>query len=158
MTPRCCRYCQAPFQPSPCHPNQLVCNRGECQRKRHADYRRAKLGADPDYAERCRQSARQWRKEHSDYWRRYRDANPATVARNREQQTARDCKQHLKMLANNTLASDLKPCPATVWLLGPELHHLANNTLAPSQLWILQALPRRSPVAAPLANNTALAS
>jgi len=80
------------------------------------------------------------------------------VTRNRDQQSARDRKQHLKTLANNTLASDLTPCPATVWLLGSEWRNLANNTLAPAQLWILQALPPRRPVAAALANNTALAS
>jgi hypothetical protein len=153
---RCCRYCRDSFQPAKTHPEQTVCSRPECQRQRRCDYRRAKLAADPDYAERCRQSARQWRKQHADYWPQYRQANPAAVERNREQQQARDRKRHLQQLANNTLARDLKPCPAKVWLVGPNLDQLANNTLAGAQLWILEALPRRSAAAVPLANNTAL--
>lgn len=156
--PRRCRYCQQPFQPSKTHPQQLVCGRRECQRQRQADYRRAKLAADPGYAEKCRESARHWRKEHPSYWRQYRESHPAAVERNRDQQTARDRKQRLTTLANNTLVSDLKLCPATVWLVGRQLHELANNTSAPAQLWILEALPRSVSAAAPLANNTALAS
>jgi hypothetical protein len=158
LPPRRCPYCQQSFQPSRCHPDQLICSRPECQRLRRADYRRQKLASDSDYAERCRQSARQWRKEHPEYWDRYRQSHPESVVRNREQQQARDCKRHLANLANNTLASDLKRCPGTVWLMGSGLHELANNTLAPAQLWILEALPRRPPSAAPLANNTALVS
>lgn len=158
MLPRCCRYCQQSFQASRSHPEQAVCSRPECQRQRRADYRRHKLASDPAYAEACRQSARQWRKQHSEYWDQYRQAHPDAVARNRDQQQARDRKRHLTKLANNTLASDVKRCPGTVWLLGSGLHDLANNTLAPAQLWILEALPRRLPAAVALANNTALAS
>lgn len=158
MPPHRCRYCQQSFQPSKCHPDQLVCSGPECQRQRRADYRRDKLATDPAYAEKCRESARKWRKQHPDYWTEYRQAHPSTVTRNREQQNARDRKQHLKNLANNTLASELIPCPATVWLMGTEWRELANNTSAPTQLWILQSLPRRRPVTAALANNTALAS
>jgi hypothetical protein len=157
LPPRRCPYCQQSFQPSPCHPHQLICSRPECQRQRRAEYRRQKLAADPGYAERCRESARQWRKEHPSYWGQYRQAHPASVARNRAQQQARDGKRHLTHLANNTLASDLKRCPATVWLVGPGLHDLANNTLAPAQLWILEGLPHRIPAPPRLANNTALA-
>ena len=158
MMPRHCRYCQVPFQPSKCHPQQSVCSRTECQRQRNADYRRAKLAADSAYAEKCRESARHWRKQHPSYWRQYRESHPSAVERNRQPQTARDRKRYLQALANNTLASDLKPCPAKVWLVGHQLHELANNTLAPAQLWILEALPRQPPQTARLANNTALAS
>lgn len=158
MSPRNCRYCQQSFQPSKCHPAQLVCSGLECQRQRRADYRRGKLAHDPAYAEKCRESARKWRKLHPDYWPAYRQAHPISMTRNREQQSARDRKQHLQTLANNTLASELRPCPATVWLMGSEWRALANNTSAPSQLWILQALPQRPPGPAALANNTALAS
>jgi hypothetical protein len=45
--PRCGPYCQQFFEPSQCHPHQLVCGRPECQRRRPADYRRAKLRATP---------------------------------------------------------------------------------------------------------------
>ena len=157
MEPRQCPYCQQPFCPAKTHPLQLVCGRPECQRKRRTEYRRGKLTSDPAYTERCRESARQWRKQHPNYWREYREKHPETVAHNRERQDGRDRKQRLKLLANNTLAADLKPCPATVWLLGPGWSDLANNTLAQAQVWILQALPSRIPARAALANNTALA-
>jgi hypothetical protein len=158
LPPRHCPYCQQSFQPSRSHPNQRICSRPKCQRRRHIDYRRQKLASDSAYAEKCRESARQWRKQHSAYWEHYRQSHPESVVRNREQQQGRDRKRHLTNLANNTLASELKRCPGTVWLVGAGLHDLANNTLAPAQLWILEALPRRLPVAPPLANNTALAS
>ena len=156
MLARRCRYCQQCFQPSQSHPDQVVCSRPECQRHRRADYRRHKLASDPVYAEKCRQSARQWRKQHPDYWDQYRQAHPDSVDRNRDQQQGRDRKRHLTNLANNTPASELRRCPGTVWLLGAGLHDLANNTLAPAQLWILEALPRQAPVLSALANNTAL--
>jgi hypothetical protein len=153
---RRCRYCQQSFQPFPSHPDQLVCSRPECQRQRRADYRRHKLVSDPAYAEKCRQSARQWRKQHPGYWDQYRQAHPDSVDRNRGHQQARDRKRQLTNLANNTSASDLKRYRGTVWLAGSGLHDLANNSLAPAQLWILEALPRQLPVVSALANNTAL--
>jgi len=157
LEPRRCPHCQQPFCPAKCHPSQLICDSRECQRRRRADYRRSKLANDPAYAERCRESARQWRKQHPDYWSEYREKHPASVARNREQQEARGHKQRLKKLANNTLASDLRPCPATVWLLGPKWRDLANNTLAHAQVWVLEALRPPLAAATALANNTALA-
>jgi hypothetical protein len=135
----------------------VVCSRPECQRQRRANYRRQKLADDSAYAEKCRESARKWRKLRPGYWDAYRQAHPLSATRNRDQQRARDRKRHLINLANNTLASNLKPCPATVWLLGTELHDLANNTSAPVQLWVLEGLARRGPMPADLANNTTLA-
>jgi hypothetical protein len=157
LPPRCCPYCLQSFEPSKCHPEQIVCSRAECQLQRRTHYRRRKLADDPAYAEKCRESARQWRKQRSGYWQEYRQAHPLSTVRNRDQQRARDRKRHLINLANNTLASNLRSCPATVWLLGNELRDLANNTSAPAQLWVLEAHPRRPPATVNLANNTALA-
>ena len=156
MPMRRCPYCQSNFESTKTHPSQQVCSQPQCQRQRRADYRRRKLNSDPAYAEGCRQSARQWRKQHSNYWSEYRRAHPESSRRNRQQQQNRDQKRHLLRLANNTLASNLRPCPATVWLLGTGFDHLANNTPAPAQLWVLEALPPRAPVASCLANNIAL--
>lgn len=156
MPTRRCPYCQSSFEPAKIHPGQLVCGHAECQRQRRADYRQRKLASDPGYAESSRQSARQWRKQHPNYWSQYRRAHPESTQRNREQQQARDRKRHLLHLANNTLASELKPCPATVWLLGAGFDQLANNTVAPTQLWVLEALPSRVPSATALANNIAM--
>jgi hypothetical protein len=58
-------------------------------------------------------------------------------------------------LANNNLALDLKSCAARIWLFGPAAGHLANNTLATTQVFIVEGLSRRP---GNLANNNALAS
>ena len=144
MVERRCQYCQQAFQPSKYQPNQSVCSQPECQRQRRTEYHRTRLAADADYAETCRQSARKWRQQNPDYWKHYRQSNPSRADRNRDQQRDRDRKQRLINLANNTSASDLKPCRAAVWLLGTELHHLANNNSAPVQVWVLEALPPHS--------------
>jgi len=157
MIERRCPYCLQTFSPSIYQPTQTVCSDPGCQRQRRSDYRRTKLADDPSYRESCRQSARQWRKQHPDYWKQYRQAHPSSVERNRQQQSTRDRKQHLKNLANNIAASDLKPCPATVWVVGAELHQLANNTSAPAQVWVLEALPPPPQPLGHLANNIALA-
>jgi hypothetical protein len=157
MLERRCPYCRKNFYPSKCQREQIVCGESGCQAHRRADYRRKKIAADPSYLEACRQSARQWRKQHPDYWSAYRKAHPAGVARNRERQKARDRRQHLANLANNISASDLKLCAAKVWVLGSELHDLANNTSAPAQVWVLEALSPTGEAGIRLANNTALA-
>lgn len=143
MASRRCRFCEQVFQPSRYQPKQSVCSQAECQRQRRTEYHRTRLAADAEYGETCRESARKWRRQHSDYWTQYRQSHAASAGRNREQQRDRDRKRRLINLANNTSASDLKPCPAAVWLLGPELHHLANNNSAPAQVWVLEALPPR---------------
>jgi len=157
MIERRCPYCHQSFLPTKSQPEQVACSGAHCQRRRGADYRRAKLAADADYREGCRQSARQWRKQNPEYWKEYRAAHPTSAERNRQLQRSRDRKRRLKSLANNIPACDLISCPATVWLLGPELRRLANNTSAPAQVWVLEGLPLRAPLAGQLANNTALA-
>lgn len=149
MVERRCRYCQQAFQPSKYQPKQAVCSSPECQRQRRSEDHRARVGRDPDYAESCRESTRKWRQRHPDYWKQYRESHPDSAERNRERQQARDCKRRLRKLANNTSASELKPCAATVWLLGPGLRQLANNNSVPANLWILQALAPKAPVRLP---------
>lgn len=140
MVERRCRYCQQVFQPSKYQPKQAVCSSPDCQRRRRADYHRNKIAADPDYAESCRESARKWRSHQPGYWKQYRDTHPDAAGENRQKQATRDRKRQLLRLANNTSASELNLCPATVWLLGTELRDLANNNLARAQLWVLQGL------------------
>jgi hypothetical protein len=148
MVERRCRYCEQPFQPSKFQPRQTVCGNVDCQQSRRRDCRRRRLAADPVYAESCRGSARKWRADHPDYWKQYRKAHPESLTQNREAQRVRDRKQRLIHLANNTSASDVSLCPATVWLLGPELRDLANNRSAPTQVWVLKGLPSVHGVAA----------
>jgi hypothetical protein len=145
MVERRCRYCEQSFQPSKYQPGQSVCSQPDCQRRRRADYHRQKIAADPVYRQGCLDSPQKWRSRNSDYWRRYREQRPAAVERNRQLQHVRDQKRHLRDLANNNSAFDLKHSAAEVWLLGAGLENLANNNSALAQVWILEALPPRKP-------------
>jgi hypothetical protein len=53
---RRCPYCQSSFLPSAYRPQQSVCGRPECQRRRRSDYHRKKLATDPEYFEVVRDS------------------------------------------------------------------------------------------------------
>lgn len=146
MTERRCRYCQKSFQLSKFQPCQLVCGELACQRKRRTEYHRQKIASDPEYRDVCRDSPRKWRAGHPDYWARYRMEHPEAVDRNRQQQKLRDRKRHLRNLANNTSARDLKHSAAAVWLIGAGAEFLANNNLAPAQVFVIEALaPSRNP-------------
>jgi hypothetical protein len=147
MVERRCRYCELSFQPSKYQPRQSVCSQLDCQRRRRADYHRQKIAVDPDYRQGCLDSPQKWRSRNPDYWRRYREQHPAAGERNRQRQHVRDQKRHLRDLANNNSAFDLKHSAAEVWLLGTGLENLANNNSAPAQVWILEALPLRKPPA-----------
>jgi hypothetical protein len=143
MGERRCRYCQQIFQPSKFQRRQAVCGGVDCQRRRRADYHRAKIAADPEYREVCRDSPRKWRSRNPDYWKQYRQNNPASADRNRLQQQRRDRKHRLCDLANNTSALDLKHSAAQVWLVGSGAAHLANNNSVQAQVWVIEALPPR---------------
>jgi hypothetical protein len=143
---RCC-YCDQQFQVSRCHPDQAVCSRSDCQKRRRADSRKQKLASDPEYRDVCRESARKWRRDHPGYWQQYRAVHPQSVEQNRKRQRQRDQRRRLLDLANNNSALDLKSSVAGVWLLGPDAEDLANNNLATAQVFILQS-PMRKPVTA----------
>jgi hypothetical protein len=144
MGERRCRYCQKSFLPSKFQLRQAVCSESVCQRKRRAEYHRQRIAADPEYLEVCRDSPRKWRARNSEYWKRYRKDHPDAVERNRQQQKLRDRRQHLRNLANNTSALDLKHSAAGVWLVGAGAEFLANNNSAPAQVWVIEALAPRS--------------
>ena len=143
MGERHCRYCEKSFQPSKYQPNQVVCSDPLCQQKRRSEYRQQKLATDPEYREVCRDSSRKWRAENFGYWKRYREKNPDSANRNREQQKKRDRKRRLLNLANNASALDLKNTAASVWLLNTPAVDLANNNSVPAQVWVIEPLPRR---------------
>jgi hypothetical protein len=146
MVERRCLYCHQIFQPSKFQRRQAVCGEVDCQRRRRSDYHRGKLAADFEYREVCRDSPRKWRSHNPDYWKEYREKNPQSAERNRQQQRLRDRKRRLCNLANNTSALDLKYSAAQVWLIGPGVTDLANNNSAPAQVWVIEALsPRLAP-------------
>jgi hypothetical protein len=113
------------------------------------------VAADSVYRQVCNDSSQKWRAENPGYWKQYRQTHPDTTARNRTLQQTRDQKCRVRDLANNNLALDLKACAAGVWLFGPAAVHLANNTLATTQVFIVEGLIQRP---RNLANNNSLAS
>lgn len=155
MVQRPCRFCPSSFQPSRFHPEQSVCASAECQRQRRREYHRRKVAADSVYRQVCNDSSQKWRAENPGYWKQYRKLHPDKADRNRTLQQTRDQKRHIRDLANNNLALDLKSSTAGVWLFGPVARHLANNTLATTQVFIVEGLNQRP---RNLANNNPLAS
>ena len=137
---RRCLYCQSSFLPSRRRPQQKVCGRPDCQRRRRADSRRQKLATDPEYAQGVRESRKKWRDEHPNYQRERRKANPGLVERNRQLQHLRDQKRRLDRLDKNNLVLDLKRSAAEVWLIGPQVHRLDRNNLASAQVLIFPSL------------------
>jgi hypothetical protein len=65
--------------------------------------------------------------QNPDYWKLYRSKQPDAVIRNREKQKVRDAQQHLRDLANNTSALDLKHSAAAGWLLNADAAGLLRN-------------------------------
>ena len=143
MGERRCRYCEKSFQPSKYQPQQEVCSEVGCQKQRRSEYRQQKLKADEEYRQVCRDNSRKWRSQNPDYWRQYREKHPESVAQNREKQQARDRRQHLRDLANNTSALDVKHSAAAIWLLNGEAADLANNNSVSGKVFVIEALPRR---------------
>jgi hypothetical protein len=143
MSQRRCRYCEQTFEPSKYQPGQIVCGQPSCQQRRRNEYRRQKLCVDSEYRQVCRDSSRKWRACNPEYWKRYREQNPDSVARNRDRQKARDRRQRLLDLANNTSALDLKHSAAGVWLLNAGAGDLANNNSVPAQVWVIEPVLRR---------------
>ena len=140
--PRRCPYCNSSFLPSAYRPQQSVCSRPDCQRRRRTDYHRKKLATDAEYHQVALESQKQWRDEHPDYQKERRRQNPQAVASNRQRQRQRDQKRRLGRLVldKNNLALDLKRSVSEVWLLGPQLCDLDKNNLASAQVLILQSL------------------
>jgi hypothetical protein len=143
MGERRCRHCEKTFQPSRYQPGQVVCSAVECQKRRRIEYRQQKLAADQEYRQVCQDSSRKWRSQNSDYWKRYREKHPESVTQNREKQKARDRRQRLLKLADNTSALDLKHSAAGVWLLNEAAADLANNNSVSGQVWVIEALASR---------------
>jgi hypothetical protein len=102
------------------------------------------METDPEYRQVCLDSPRKWRAGHPDYWRGYRAAHPHAVERNRRQQRYRDQARRLAHLANNNLAFDLKRSAAEIYWVGPAAADLANNNVASSQVFVLEAVAHQA--------------
>lgn len=140
LSRRCCRYCQQSFEPSKFRPDQSVCSRAECQRRRRAEYHRGKMAADSEYAQIVRDSQRKWRQTHPGYQKTYRQSHATAVERNRMLQQRRDEKRRVQLLVKNNLALDLKHCDAAAWLLASPPGDLGKNNLASCRMFIFQTI------------------
>ena len=136
--PRWCPYCGTKFSPSIFHPEQRICSKPDCRRRRRKDYHRKKYHADPEYRLVCLDSNQKWRAQNRGYQERYRQDHPTYVEKNRRDQKRRDRRRRVQDLVKNNLALDLKSVDADVWLVGPELGNLVKNNLAISELMICQ--------------------
>jgi hypothetical protein len=146
---RRCPFCHQSFFPSSFCSRQRVCSQPVCQSRRRSDYRRQKLQQDPEYRQVCRESWQKWSARHPDYRRQYRQTHLASVERNRQAQRKRDRLRRLRQLGHSKpVAVDLVSCCQQVWLVGPELSHLDQNTLALSEVFIFQKVVSQ-PLAAP---------
>lgn len=135
MSQRVCKYCQEPFRPSKFHPEQQVCLKEDCQRKRRNEYHRRKRERDPEYRQTCLDSQKKWRDAHPEYQQEYRRNNPGVVAGNREKQRDRDRQRRLKQRT----AAALKAQPLTCWVMA-SVDNLDKNNLASSDLIVLQRI------------------
>ena len=132
MSPRRCPYCHEGFEPSRYRPDQVVCSRPDCQRKRRTAYHRRKVLGDPDYRAQCRDSQKKWRDANPSYDRDYRAARART--RRRPDETLARLLDGVK----NNVALDLKACTAEVWLVcGSDV----KNILVSAHLILFQADP-----------------
>src|ERR1017187_4325432 len=100
-----CWFCQCAFDPSRYHPEQTVCKAAECQQRIRREYHRRKVAAGPVYRQVCNDSSQKWRAQNPDYWKQYRQAHPDKADQNRARQQPRDQKRRVRDLANNTLAT-----------------------------------------------------
>jgi hypothetical protein len=137
---RRCVYCRRSFLPSRYRPQQRVCGRPDCQRRRRADSRLQQLARDPEYRQVVRDSQKQWWDEHPDYQQRRRKENPRVVEKNRQQQHIRDQKRRLVRLVRNNLAFELTHSVSEAWLVGPQVHRLDRNNLASAQVLIVPSV------------------
>ena len=137
---RWCPYCGKKFLPSAFHPEQSICSKPDCRRRRRNDYHRSKYRADGEYCQVCLESSQKWRAQNAGYQRRYRQDHPDYVEQNRRAQKQRDRRRRAQDLVKNNLALDLKSVAAEVWLVGPELGDLVKNNLAISEIMIFQSV------------------
>ena len=135
-----CMYCGKTFEPSLYHPNQKVCNRKACQRKRQADYHRHKIITDEEYRLTCQDSKKKWREQHPEYDREYRKKHPSVIKQNRLKQRTRDRyrkhRQTIQQLDTGLLQESHNP----VCVMKFQKQNLDKNNLAFPELVVFKGV------------------
>lgn len=130
MKQRKCIYCGKSFQPSPYHPNQRVCSRKICRRKRDRDYHHRKLLTDETYRTTCRESKKHWRERNPDYHREYRKNHPSLVAQNRHLQRKRDRRRKHRQTVAQLHDCFTEPNQSPICVMSFQKKNLDKNMLA----------------------------
>jgi hypothetical protein len=99
----CCR-CGSYFIPDPRQKNPRYCSAKVCQRARKAAWQREKMVSDPEYRANQKQSQADWLSRNPDYWKRYREAHPEQVERNRALQKVRNKRRPSRRVAEKDVS------------------------------------------------------
>ena len=99
---------------------------------------------DEDYRENQRRAQRAWVKRCPEYWKRYREAHPETVERNRLKQRERDQRRRERRvaasaasdLAKKNVSSAQRPLPSGTYELRPVMQ--AAGALDKMDVWHVQ--------------------
>jgi hypothetical protein len=120
-----CLYCHRSFFIQH-NPSQKCCSQPECQKKRKNQWRQHKRRQDRDYRDNQRKADRRWRQKNPVYWQHYRATHQDYVAKNRDQQRARDQRRSFndmsatrRHLAKSDASPKNSPVPSGTYELIP---------------------------------------
>jgi len=106
---RRCKHCGDAFRPRRNVAHQRYCSKAGCQEARRNQWRKKKLGTDPDYRLNQYDAQKRWRQNHPEYWRGYRASHPGYVERNRALQRDRNHRRRGGLIAKRYESSDGNP-------------------------------------------------
>lgn len=106
---RRCKHCGDPFRPRRNVAQQRYCSKAGCQEARRNQWRKRKLGTDPDYRLNQYDAQKRWRENHPEYWRGYRASHPGYVERNRALQRDRNHRRRGGLIAKRYESTDGNP-------------------------------------------------
>jgi hypothetical protein len=124
MKRRRCAACGQGFRPhARVAKQQRYCSKAACQRERRRRWQATTRQGDGDYRNNQVEAQRAWARGRPDYWRRYREAHPAYVERNRaasrERQRAR--RQQASMFAKMDASMGQNGVPSGTYRLVPAI-------------------------------------
>jgi hypothetical protein len=142
MTSHRCSFCDESFTPCRYHPEQRICSRPDCQRRRRAEYHAEKLKSDPAYREQCQLSQRKWREQHPEYLKKYRErrrAGNSTIPSGSRIDELLDALRQNSALDMNTCAAKLLfVCPEAT---SSEKNIFAKKIFAAAEVVVIRLLP-----------------
>jgi hypothetical protein len=132
MGQRECPFCHDLFAASRFHPNQVICSKPDCQKRRRVEYHRKRLQDDIAYRAQCADSQGKWRDAHPNYMRKYRRNAPHHTDEHAQS------KIDLGKLVKNTMALSAENYSAKVWFLCADRR--VKNTIANAEVIVINTL------------------